>query len=67
MAQDFQSTFIVDEKLCYGCGACIALCPTNALELTGRLAIVTQDDCTKCNHCVPACPVFALSIIGENR
>ena len=27
--------FIVDEDLCYGCGACIGLCPTNALSMKG--------------------------------
>ena len=38
------ATFVVDEELCYGCGACIALCPTNALDLKDRLAIVEQEN-----------------------
>lgn len=59
--------FVVDENLCYGCGACIALCPTNALELVDRLAIVEQESCTLCEHCIPSCPVFALRIEGENQ
>ena len=62
MADNRSQLFVVDEDLCYGCGACIALCPTNALDLINRLAIVNQDDCTLCNHCIPSCPVFALSI-----
>ena len=66
MAEAKSSFFVVDEELCYGCGACIALCPTNALDLVDRLAIVNQDDCTLCNHCIPSCPVFALSIVGVN-
>ena len=66
MAKVKSSIFVVDEELCYGCGACIALCPTNALDLVDRLAIVNQDDCTLCNHCIPSCPVFALSIVGVN-
>ena len=66
MAESKSSIFVVDEDLCYGCGACIALCPTNALDLVNRLAIVNQDDCTLCNHCIPSCPVFALSIVGVN-
>ena len=64
MAEVKSSIFVVDEGLCYGCGACIALCPTNALDLVNRLAIVNKDDCTLCNHCIPSCPVFALSIVG---
>lgn len=67
MAGAKASIFVVDEELCYGCGACIALCPTNALDLVNRLAIVNQHDCTLCNHCIPSCPVFALSIVGVNK
>ena len=54
--------FIVDDDLCYGCGACIALCPTNALDLITRLAVVEEQKCTHCEHCISSCPVFALSI-----
>ena len=66
MAKVSTATFVVDEDLCYGCGACIALCPTNALDLVNRLAIVEQKDCTHCEYCIPSCPVFALSIKGVN-
>ena len=62
MAEAMQATFVVDEDLCDGCGACIALCPTNALDLVDRLAVVEQSDCTLCEFCIPSCPVFALSI-----
>ena len=64
MAESSTATFVVDEELCYGCGACIALCPTNALDLKDRLAIVEQVKCTLCEHCIPSCPVFALRIEG---
>ena len=40
--------FIVDDDLCYGCGACIALCPVDALTLEGLLAIVDEPKCTHC-------------------
>ena len=50
MAETSTATFVVDEDLCYGCGACIALCPTNALDLQNRLAIVEQEKCTLCEH-----------------
>ena len=67
MADGNSTIFVVDEELCYGCGACIALCPTNALDLINRLAIVNQTDCTLCEHCIPSCPVFALSIVGVDQ
>ena len=56
--------FEVDENRCYGCAACIALCPVDALSLEGLLAIVDEPKCTHCEHCIPACPVFALEIVA---
>ena len=40
--------FVVDHDTCFGCGACIALCPTNALSLIDLLAEVEQESCTYC-------------------
>ena len=57
-----QSFFVVDEDLCYGCGACIGLCPTSALSMKGLLALVEQSSCTYCELCIPSCPVDALFI-----
>jgi len=54
--------FIVNNDRCFGCAACIALCPVNALSLVNIMAIVEEPTCTHCNLCIPACPVHALSI-----
>ena len=54
--------FVVNEDQCYGCGACIGLCPTNALSMEGLLAVVEQSQCTYCEWCLPSCPVDALLI-----
>ena len=59
--------FEVDEDRCFGCAACVALCPVNALTLEGLLAIVHEPSCTHCEHCIPACPVHALSLIGDEK
>ena len=55
--------FHVDEERCFGCAACIALCPVNALFLDDKLAVVEELECIHCEHCIPLCPVHALSII----
>ena len=62
MARIPNHIFQVDEDRCFGCAACIALCPVNALDLIDQLAIVEEPICTHCNLIIPACPVFALSI-----
>jgi len=65
MARLPDHVFIVDDDLCYGCAACIALCPVDALHLEDLLVIVDEPKCTHCEHCIPACPVFALEITAE--
>ena len=60
--QDGQ-VFLVDDDRCFGCGACIALCPVNVLTLVDRLAIVDEENCTHCELCIPSCPVFAFEIV----
>ena len=55
--------FEVDEDKCFGCGACIALCPVNVLDLVDRMIVVNEEKCTHCELCIPSCPVFALDIV----
>ena len=52
----------VDEDRCYGCAACIMVCPVDALKLKGWLVEVDHATCTLCDHCLPSCPVDALSM-----
>ncbi len=63
MARIPEHEFVVDDDRCFGCAACVAFCPVNAIELKKHLAIVIEPQCTHCNHCIPLCPVHALSII----
>ena len=67
MARVPDHIFVVDEDKCFGCGACIALCPVNVLDLENRIAIVDESNCTHCEHCISSCPVFALEIVLENN
>lgn len=41
---------------CLGCGDCKAVCPENAIEVTGRLAKVDPDRCISCGACISTCP-----------
>ena len=65
MAKREDHAMVVDDERCFGCAACIAVCPLDALELEGILAIVTEEKCTHCDLCIPVCPVHALEIKEE--
>ena len=54
--------FEVLEDRCFGCGACVALCPVQVLELNDRMIYVDEPNCTHCRLCIPSCPVFALEL-----
>lgn len=55
--------FHVDEDRCFGCGACVALCPVDVLTLDSRMIYVDEPNCTHCKLCIPSCPVFALNLL----
>ena len=50
-----------DSTQCDECGACVSVCPENALILTDALA-VDGERCISCGKCVAVCPFKALSL-----
>lgn len=57
------SSFIAayDETLCIACGACIAICPMDALEaLPSRKIHLSPERCIGCGLCTTRCPSGAL-------
>jgi ferredoxin len=52
----------IDAWLCHACGACVGICPTNALFLFDMTLRVNDELCSQCGQCVKTCPVGALSI-----
>jgi ferredoxin len=47
--------------VCCYCGACVAVCPTLALELAEKQLIVRTELCNKCGNCLITGPVGALT------
>lgn len=57
----------VDSKKCFNCGACISLCPVNAIVFKDFLAVFNQEKClgNTCGVCVDACPARAIRLIQK--
>jgi ferredoxin len=52
----------VDFRLCHFCGACVAVCPSNAVFLRNSILLIDENTCTRCTVCIQACPVGALLV-----
>ena len=59
-------TIVKDEENCIHCGACVSVCPVNAIyyEHDWRVTI-DKSTCVQCGTCVPACPVRVISLPGK--
>jgi L-aspartate semialdehyde sulfurtransferase ferredoxin len=53
-----------DDDKCLQCGACTAVCPTNALYIQRpeMTVIFDMEKCSACELCVAACPAKAMEV-----
>jgi len=53
-----------NEEICTHCGACLAVCPTQALVMDKETMRIVFDNrkCIACEACVPACPPRAMEV-----
>ncbi len=53
-----------DEEKCTHCGACTAICPTQALYINrdSMEVIFDKEKCIGCELCIPACPFRAIEL-----
>lgn len=56
----------VDEQVCHHCGACVAVCPPDAIFLENSALVIHQEICTACERCVKMCPVQALHMAAPD-
>lgn len=56
-----------DEEICTHCGACTAVCPTEALYIRRpeMEVIFDKDKCSVCELCILTCPTRAMGLFSE--
>lgn len=56
----------INDDRCTGCDACVAVCPTNVLDLVdNKSRVLNFADCIQCEACMWACPTEALVMHPE--
>lgn len=51
----------VDASRCLRCGACVGVCPFDAIEATDSY-VRPNERCTDCGICKKICPIGAIAI-----
>jgi ferredoxin len=56
-----------DEEICTHCGACTAVCPTEALHIKRPEMEVLFDNekCSLCERCIVTCPTRAMGLFSQ--
>jgi Fe-S-cluster-containing hydrogenase component 2 len=60
----------VDEEKCFSCGACVALCPVEAISIDKDSTVqFNKEKCvgSTCSVCVDACPARAIKSVKQNN
>jgi hydrogenase-4 component H len=69
ITDSFRGAISIDPVKCRGCGACVLICPPNALTLRfeGEKAILEyfKGRCIFCGMCADVCPVQAITVTRE--
>ena len=50
----------VNTVICIGCGACIDVCPMDAIEMVNGKASIVEEKCKNCRVCKSVCPMEAI-------
>lgn len=52
----------VNQEICTKCGTCVAVCPSEILDMTPQGPDEVNPGCIACGHCVAVCPTAALDL-----
>ena len=55
-----KSNIFVVSNSCVGCGDCIGVCPTNAIEIIYGKAVIDTKLCIDCEICITSCTYKAI-------
>ena len=60
----------IDKEKCFDCGACVSLCPVEAITVAEDCSVnFDKEKCvgSTCSACVEACPAGAIKSVKQNN
>lgn len=55
----------LDSSLCVGCTTCVKRCPTEAIRVRDKKAVITKERCVDCGECIRVCPHHAKKAVVD--
>ena len=52
-------SYAINQKKCIKCGACINMCPVQAISMVNGEVVIDEKKCIDCGTCASICPVGA--------
>lgn len=52
----YEHSVYLDAEKCNGCTTCLKHCPTEAIRIKDRRAVINQERCIDCGECIRVCP-----------
>lgn len=65
-SQCFQEQLLVVKSRCTGCGACVDVCPSGAIQIIDGTASTNREKCSVCRKCTLVCPSEIREICGKD-
>ncbi len=69
LTEEFRGKIEIDASICWGCGACVKACPSNALTIREsmdvRELVYFAGRCIFCGRCADVCPTGAIRVTKE--
>lgn len=56
---------VLDEDNCMGCTNCLKRCPTEAIRIKNKKAVIIKERCIDCGECIVVCPYHAQDSVTD--
>lgn len=64
--REYFHSVVLDDAKCNGCTNCMRRCPTEAIRVRERKAVIIKDRCIDCGECIRVCPYHAKDVIVDD-